>query len=249
MARSMSCREVADRVGKWANVTKVIMGVCFLILFVLGMALFIASAVALADASVFKGFAITGFKEIIYFALSLGLFLAIVSIFGALGYFTLNKTMLIIFVILISILAILQIACGGTAFAYRNDFVNVTDTAWHHAENTTRAYFEDLYFCCGGRNITDFAAKTDHCEEYELADDGLLFESEASSVSHYTKGCVEPLAEEMEKNIVAVGVGDIVITLLEVIVIIVTLIILVKIRKAYSYQRFKDDSAIEQLRD
>jgi len=56
------------------------------------------------------------------------------------------------------------------------------------------------------------------------------------------------VSEELDANILYVGVGDIVITLLELAVIIVTIVVVVKIHNAYSYQQFKDDSALEQLR-
>jgi len=245
----MSCKEVADRVGTWANVTKVIMGICFLLLFILGTALFLAACVALADASIFSSFAITGFREIIIFALCLGLFIALVSIVGALGYFTLNKAMLIIFTCGIAILVILQVACGATAVAYRDDYDNITASAWELAEESTRAYFQEQFKCCGGVNLTDHVANSTHCLAYN---DTLFFDdigAKSTSGSDFTHGCVASMVETISDNVVAVGIGDIVITVLEIAVIVVTVVVVVKVHRARSYQQFKDEDAIEQLRD
>jgi len=217
-------------------VTKIIMGICFILLFILGMSLAIAASVALADSKVFSNISITGFKEVIYFALCLGLFVAIVSVFGIIGYFMLNKHMLIVFSCLLAILVILQVACGATAFSYRDDFYNITESAWHHAENSTREYFQKTFECCGGANITDYAIETENCTATEVNIDDLLYSSKP-----FDHGCVEPMANAMKDNVVSVGIGDIVITILELVVIIVTIVVVVKIHRAGSYRRFHDD--------
>jgi len=239
MPRKMSCREVADRVGRWANVTKIIMGVCFCILFILGMALLIAAGVALADANAFGQFAITGFKEIIIFALCLGIFVAIVSIVGALGYFSLNKTLLIIFAAGMAILVILQVACGATAFAYRDDYDEIISEGWNHAEASSRQFLEQEFKCCGGVNITDAP----------VAPECLAFLPFYIPPPDWADGCVPVLAQKAHDNIVAIGIGDIIITVLELAVIIVTIIVVVKIHGAQNnYHKFTDEGAMDGLR-
>jgi len=289
----MSCREVADRVGRWANVTKVIMGICFTILFILGMALFLSAVVALTDFEVFESF-IPNVRGIIVFALCLGLFVAIVSIVGALGYFVLNKAMLIIFICGITILVILQVACGGAAFAYRNDFRNITESAWlNYTDEPTKALIQNTFHCCGGYDSTD-AVNSTFCPVENTTSSYVpppppppvasssapapasssapapasssveptssltpASSTPASSTapllgsvatSSTIRGCIDVVSEELDQNIMYVGVGDIVITILEIAVIIVTIVVVVKIHNAYSYQQFKDDSALEQLR-
>jgi len=284
--RSASCRDIADRVGKWANVTQIIMGICFVILFFLGLALLIASAIALANVKTFEQFPITGFKEIIIFALCLGIFVSLVSIVGAMGFFTLNKTLLIIFVTAISLLVILQIACGITAFSYRNKYDDIIATAWNHTEDSSRAYMEHTFHCCGGVDEFNMPA-ADEClinftssssapppvppvassssefplsseeESSDSSSDDMftlpLFgneEPKSSSASAYANGCVPLLAEFAKDKIVAVGIGDIVITVLEVAVVVVTIVVLVKISMARNqYERFTGgDTTIDQLR-
>jgi len=223
------------------------MGICFAILFILGTALFLAAVVALADANVFSGLAITGFKEVIIFALCLGLFVAIVSIVGALGYFTLNRAMLIIFICGLGLLVILQVACGATAFAYKDDFNELTKKAWDVAEESTRAYFQEEFECCGGLDILDHAAPSEHCVGTNFTEDLL---ASAASSSAFHRGCVGPVVEAINDNMTYIGVGDIVITVLEIVVIIVTAVVIYQIRKAgKSYHKFNDEDAISSLRD
>jgi len=242
MGKRKSCKEVARKVGAWANVTKVIMGICFSFLFLLGFLLFVASAVSLADANTFLNrIAITKFKEVIVFALCLGLFVAIVSIVGALGYFTLNKALLIIFAGAFIILAILQVACGAAAFAYRKDYPELIDEAWNMTDEHSRAYLEETFHCCGGINHEAMPAS-------EYCVNGTTSSVELSSGS-WSDGCVTPLADYADDCVVNVAIGDIVITILELAVVVVTIVVVVKIHGVNRrYQGLDDSDALEGLK-
>jgi len=249
MGRKMKCKEIAQHMSKWANVTQYIMGVCFSILFVLGMILFIASAVSLGDFGAFELLEIQKVKSVVIFALCLGLFIAIVSILGALGYFTLNKTLLIIFVCGISILIVLQVVCGATAFAYRDDFYDLTADGWHNLvanDTNTAVFLEEAFDCCGSYNSSD-AIESKNCNA-TLSFSGidvLLKTSESSEV----EGCIPVIAASLKKNVNGVCIGDIVITLLEVAVIVVTGIVLYEIKRANKYTQFDNDTSLDSIRD
>jgi len=152
------CRKLSRKLGKWGNVTKIIMGICFLIVFILGVALFGTGIAALTGSSLLSDFPIASFTALMYTAVFLGLFLAIVSILGAIGYFALHKTLLIIVVCLIAVLAVVQAICGGVSLSYKNkddDLTQLFHEGWDLADNSTREYFEKQYTCCGGLNKTD----------------------------------------------------------------------------------------------
>jgi len=251
----MSCREVAERVSRWTNVTKVIMGICFSILFLLGMILFIASCVALGGFSVFSVLGIHQVKSVIAFALCLGLFIAIVSILGALGYFTLHRGMLVGFVIGIAILIVLQVICGATAFAYRKDFANITADAWVKlnvsSDEDAIIFLEETFKCCGSYNFSD-AVNSSYCNVSEhlnffINDAGSLLLPNLYIAETNTTGCIPKIAEDLTDNINSVCIGDIVITILEVVVIVVTAFVLHEVKNANSYKQFQDDPSLESI--
>jgi len=251
--RKMSCKEVSERVSRWTNITKIIMGVCFSILFVLGMVLFIAAAVALGGFNVFDTLGIYDVKAVITFALCLGLFIAIVSILGALGYFTLNRVMLIIFVCGIAILIVLEIVCGAVAFSYKNNFRNITETAWNdYVQNDTNAtkLLEDTFGCCGSYDPSD-AVPSNYCNVTNFTFGGLMLNDlqASESKSHSNEGCISVIAKKLTDNINSVCIGDIVITILEIIVIVVTAIVLYQVKNANSYKQFQEDPTLESIRD
>jgi len=162
MAGDIGCRKLSKKLGTWANVTKVIMGLCFLIIFILGVALFGVSIAALTGSSLLADIPIKGFTALMYMGLFLGLFLAIVSILGAIGFFTLNKVLLIIVICLLAVLAILQLTCGSLAFVYRKDYNELFATAWNDTDSSTRESLEKTFHCCGGINSKDLP-ESDHC--------------------------------------------------------------------------------------
>jgi len=240
----MSLKEIKQRVSKCANVTKVIMGICFLILFILGFALFVSSAVSLADAGIFKNMLpITNFREIIIFALCIGFFVALVSIIGSIGYFALHKPLLIAFMVGMGILVVLELSCIGVAYGYRNSYAEATEFAWHHAEASSREYFEETYLCCGGMNATDYPASP-------VCLGSGSFSALASDSDSYSDGCVPKITQMLNNSLLAVGGGVLAVTILEIIVIITTIAVVVQINKAMKYQRFKSsDSSLEGIRD
>jgi len=220
------------------------MGICFSVLFVLGMILFIASAVSLGGFSIYDKLGINNVKSVIIFALCLGLFIALVSIFGALGYFTLTKWMLIVFVVLIAILIALQIVCGATAFAYKSKFGEIANNTWYYliekGDNETLKFLEDSFHCCGGHNRSDFFVKSSFCDDNSTSE---------SIGSGSDIGCIEVIAQDLSDNIDGVCIGDIVITVLEIVVIVVTAFVLHEVRNANSYTQFQGESPLDSIKD
>jgi len=240
----VTCRKVSQKVGAWANVTKVIMGICFLLLFILGLAMAIVCGVSLAGVDVLGNLSIRGFTALMYMGLFLGLFLAILSLLGALGYFTLNRALLIIVTCLLLILAILQITCGSLAFAYDDKYEDFFKEAWSLADDGSRAYIEETYHCCGGMNASDRPASK-NCTAF-LNSSSSSYTSGAhldavSSSSQEGGPCIPKLVDDAKDKIVPVGVGVIVVTVLELAVVIVTIILVVKIGRVHSYYQVHDE--------
>jgi len=236
MPGKITCQKVSKKVGAWANVTKIIMGICFLLLFVLGMAMAIICGVSITDSKFLIDLPIKGVTTIMYMGLFLGLFLAIVALLGALGYFTLNRALLIIVTCLLILLAILQVTCGCLAVAYRDEYDHLFAEAWEIAPNDTRQYFEETYHCCGGVNETDLPASPECVSNYTY--DEVLATNTSSS---WGGPCVPKLVDLANDQIVNVGAGIIVVTILEIAVIVVTIVLVVKIGKARSYYEVHDD--------
>jgi len=244
----MSLKEISQRVGKCTNVTKIIMGICFLILFLLGLILFICGAISLAGASVFKTILpVTSVREVIIFALCLGLFVALVSIVGSIGYFLLIKPMLVGFMVGMLILVVLEVTCCGLAFGYRDSFATGVEYAWQHAEPASRAYIEVTYDCCGGANTTDLPSSP-QCTGVSSSVSPL--EGAGSTSGSYNGACVPIVVDILQRSLIGAGTGILVVTLLEIIAVIATIAVVVQINKAQKYQRFKSsDSSLDPLRD
>jgi len=243
----MSLKEIKQRVGACTNVTKIVMGILFLFLFLLGFGLFISSAISLGDAGVFKDkLPITSFREVIVFALIIGFLIALISIIGSIGYFFLHKPLLIAFLIGMCVLAVLELTCIGVAYGYRNSYTEATNYAWHHTEASSRQYFEQTYQCCGGMNATDYAASS-------FCFGGSESTSSAGPVTtseSYADGCVLIITQVLNDSLLAVGGGVLAVTVLEIVAIIITIVVVVQINKATKYQKFKSsDSSLDGIRD
>lgn len=232
MGKRVSCSKVADKVGKCANVTKWIMGIAFFLLFILAVAMFGVCCTALTNSKLLGDMSIKGFTALMYMGLFLGLFLGIVTILGAIGYFTLNRTLLIIVTCSFILLAVLQILCGSLAFAYKNDYEDFITDAWDAADNSTRAYLEEEFDCCGGVNST-YETATWACNHTLI--DG----------SDGDGGCVDKLTDFAKDKILPVGGGLIAITVLEIVIIVVTIIIARKIRHVHNYYKVQEQDTME----
>jgi len=266
MEKKISCKKLYRKVGAWAKPTTIIMGVCFCLLFILGLAMFIVGAVAVSGIKLLDTLEITGFRALMWTALFLGLFLSIVAVLGAIGYFALHKTLLIITVGFIALLAVVQIVCGGVAYSYSN-YTEVVNKGWEAADDKSRAYLEKEYNCCGGMNSTHLPA-SDRCVGSSSSDESLAAPSSAappqptpqsssspaallakhsSESSAPADGCVAILAKIAEDDIPYIGAGLITITVLEIAVIVVTLILVCKINKASQYFQVHDENDLDDL--
>jgi len=244
MPSKVNCKKISAKIGAWANVTKIIMGVCFVLLFILGVALTAVCASVLVKSDILKNFEITGFTALMYFGLILGLFLAIVSLLGVFGFFTLNRPLLIIVTCLILLLAILQIVCFSVAFGYRGKYDDFFSNTWEMADDNSRGYIEMHFGCCGGVNNTDKPGS--YCNSTSSSG---AYQPPVFSDSSDGGPCVPKLVEFANDQVVSIGVGVLVVTLLEVAVVVVTIVLLVKIGRVQSYYKVQEeDNALDALR-
>jgi len=245
MPKKISCTKISRKLSTWANVTKYIMGFCFILLFLLGMVLFIISVVAVSGSNLLTDFPVQSATSIMYMGIFLGLFLAISSIVGAIGFFWLHRCLLIIFVCCIAALAVVQVVVGVVAVSYDDEEQLVLDS-WNLADNSTRAYLEDSFECCGGENVTDNPS-SENCTAM-FGGSSSIFLSALSS-SGGVQACGKVIAEFLDDYMITVGVGIIVVTLLEVAVIVVTVILVVQIDRAKKkYSKVDDDESLDPLK-
>jgi len=242
MPKNISCSKISSRIGACANVTKYIMGVCFSLIFALGIILAIICCVALADAKLLGDFDIKNFKAVMVLGVILGFFLAIVAIMGAIGYFSLNRCLLLFVIIVFFVLAIAQIVCGILGLVYKDKYENPLQTAWNKADADDRKYIEEHLHCCGGANSTDRPASP-HC----LGNESSSLPFSSSSSDSYSDGCVSKLAKEAKDMIVSVGAGLIVVTVFELVIVGFTIFLYVKISGAHNYYQVHEEDALEVL--
>jgi len=243
MAKDISCGKISARIGACANATKYIMGICFSLIFALGVILAIICCVALADAKLLGDFDIKNFRGVMILGLILGLFLAIVAILGAIGYFSLNRCLLLIVIIVFFVLALAQIICGALGLVYKDKYETPIQSAWNKADEDDRKYVEEHLHCCGGANSTDRPASP-HCLGNESSSHSVVGSSSSDS---YADGCVSKLAKEAKDMIVSVGAGLIVVTIFELVVVGFTIFLFVKISGAHSYYQVHEEDALEVL--
>jgi len=229
---------LVKKIGCCANVTKFIMGVLFIILCILGVAIVCVCAVGLTKSEWLGDLAIKDFHGLMVFGLILGLFLAAVSILGAIGYFRLNRVLLVIVIIVIILLALLQIICGAAGLATKDKYEDFIQTAWDSMDEADRKYFEEDLKCCGGANSTDRPAAPE-C----LSNSSVVLDSSSA----FSDGCVSILAEKAEDLMVSVGVGLLVTTVVEIVIIALSIFVVVRINNARKYSNVPDDNTMDAL--
>jgi len=240
--------KMSKNCSNWTNVTKVIMGICFIILFLLGLAMAVVCVISLSGSKVLGDMDIQSFTALMWFGLFLGIFLAFISLLGAIGYFSLSRSLLIIVVIAFAVLALLQIVCFSLAFSFRDDFDTICDDAWDSADNSTRAYLEKEFSCCGGSDPNDKPA-SDFCLGETSSSESSV--SSVSSVNETDKtdnaalsssvvGCVQKLSEFMTDQMYSIGACVLAVTILELAVAVVTVILICTSGKRYEPLRGED---------
>mgnify|MGYP003085834930 CR=1 FL=1 len=248
----MSIKELSERVGKCANTTKYVLGVCYALIFVLGFALFVASASARVSDAVLQTLHVPGIASLPNWGVCAGIFLALVALVGALGTFLLNRVLLIVFAALLAVLTVMQLTVGVTAYARQDQFPAVVSAAWDSAENSTKTYIQTTFACCGLDNTTD-RPYLPGCPGYNAssssasADEAAVDETVASSL--YNGGCMAPILALAYRVANKVGAALLGITAFEVLTLIITAVLLCRIRKAkVNYSRMDTDPVENLLR-
>ena len=251
-SKGITVKELSERVGKCANTTKYVLGVCYVLIFVLGLALCIAGAVARSNEAVLQKLHVPGIASLPAWSIGLGAFLALVALVGALGSFLLNRVLLAVFACLTAVLIVAQVSVGVTAYVRQDKFPVVVSAAWDTAENSTRAYLETTFDCCGLDNTTD-RAYLPGCPGYNAssssasADEAAVDETVASSL--YNGGCMAPILALAYRVANKVGAALLGITAFEVLTLIITAVLLCRIRKAkVNYSRMDTDPVENLLR-
>ena len=248
----MSLKELSKRVGTCANTSKYVLGVCYALIFVLGLALCIASTVARTSEAVLQTLHVPGIASLPNWGIGLGVFLALVALVGALGSFLLNRPLLIIFACLTAVLVVAQVSVGVTAYVRQDKFPVVLSVAWDNAENSTRAYLETTFDCCGLDNTTD-RAYLPGCPGYSSSSSASVSAAHAADAtvasSLYNGGCLAPILALAYRVADKVGAALLGITAFELLTLVITAVLLCRIRKAkVSYSRMDADPVESLLR-
>lgn len=250
MGKSMSLKELSERVGTCANTTKYVLGVCYVLIFVLGLALTIAGAVARASETVLQTLHVPGIASLPNWSIGLGIFLALVALVGALGSLLLNRPLLVIFACLTAVLIVAQVSVGTAAYVRQDKFPVVLDAAWDRAENSTRAYLETTFACCGLDNTTD-RAYLPGCPGYSSSSSSSSLSVSAAdetvASSLYNGGCMAPILALAYRVANKVGAALLGITAFEVLTLVITAVLLCRIRKAKTAYSRMDADPVESL--
>lgn len=241
--KGITVKELSERVGRCANTTKYVLGTCYALIFVLGFALFVASASARVSDAVLQKLHVPGIASLPNWGIAVGIFLALVALLGAIGTFRLNRTLLIIFVALLAVLTVMQLTVGATAYARQDQFPAVVSTAWEDAENSTKEYIQKTFECCGLYNSTD--------RPYLPGCPGHNSSSTAAASSGATEGgCMAPLVALAHRVANKVGAAFVGVTVFEFVTLVVTCVLLCRIRQAQRhYAHLVQSDPIESLRD
>jgi len=215
------------------------MGLCSVLLFLLGLAMTIVCIIALTGTKVLGDFELESVSALMWFGVFLGVFLAIIALLAAIGFFSLNRCLMAIVVIAFAIIILLHIICFSLAFSYKDDFNNLCADAWDAADNETRAYIEDQFSCCGGSDINDKPASK-RCLGESSSSDSDVNETiaDTASLSSSVVGCVQLLSDFMTVQLYAIGACVLAVTILELAVVVVTIILMCMAGKSNeAYQR------------
>jgi len=144
-----------SRPFSFVKVTLLILNVFFLILGAILIAVGAFSLKNLSDVSVLLN---TGLPIGI---IILGTFIFILSFFGCCGAAIENRFLLIIYVIILLVLMICQIAIGGAAYSQRQHVSENLKYQWSTLDNDTQDWVEDQFLCCGFDSIDEDQACVD----------------------------------------------------------------------------------------
>ena len=129
------------------------------------------------------------------------------------------------------VLLITQLAVGITAAVQHDKLDTVVSAAWNTAADSTKAYFELLFTCCGYHNITD-RAYYPACPANpngNLGSEGSP--SKVEEVDPNTPGCATSFANTLSswlKTVAGVAIG---ISLFELISVVFAFILAARVKK------------------
>ena len=250
--KGITVKELSERVGTCANTTKYVLGTCYVLIFVLGFALFAASASARVSDTVLQTLHVPGIASLPNWGICAGVFLALVALVGALGTFMLNRALLIIFVALLAVLTVLQLAVGATAYARQDQFPAVVSTAWDSAEDSTKTYIQQTFACCGLNSTAD-RPYLPGCPGYVSSSSSsaaVAVAAAAASSAAGEGGCLAPLVALAHRVANKVGAAFVGVTVFELATLVVTCVLLCRIRQAQRhYAHLVQSDPIETLRD
>ena len=248
-SKGITVKELSERVGKCANTTKYVLGVCYALIFVLGFALFVASASARVSDAVLQTLHVPGIASLPNWGVCAGIFLALVALVGALGTFLLNRVLLIVFAALLAVLTVMQLTVGVTAYARQDQFPAVVSAAWDSAENSTKTYIQTTFACCGLDNTTD-RPYLPGCPGYNASSSSVAAPVAALESSAGNGGCLAPLVALAHRVANKVGAAFVGVTVFELATLVVTCVLLCRIRQAQRhYAHLVQSDPIESLRD
>ena len=134
-----------------------------------------------------------------------------------------------------ALLLLAQFSVGIAAGIEHSKIPQLTSQAWGMADNKTIAYIEEKWLCCGFWNATDRPFPPS-CP--------------APTASHAViPGCKDELFDIEKSLVYSVGAAGIVVTLLEIATFVVTVVVVVRIRKIQEkYTQVAQDDPVALLR-
>eukprot|EP00727_Mastigamoeba_balamuthi_P014113 m51a1_g9324 hypothetical protein (334) ;mRNA; r:216-1699 len=169
--------DFVKHLGRCATTTHhIIIGFCAVVL-VLAVALLSVGISTRVSEDAVRKLRVPGIETLPAWMISLGVLLALISVFGIVGAYLYNKKLLIVFAVLMGIVVVAQLTVGITAAVQYKKLPEVLDLAWTLSSNKTVANLQDEFKCCGFYNTTDRAVLP--CEHKEVCE-GKLYNAVSS---------------------------------------------------------------------
>ncbi|KAK2825546.1 hypothetical protein Q7C36_019473 [Tachysurus vachellii] len=175
-----------------------------------------------------------------------GVVIFFIAFFGCCGAWKENYCMVTTFVVLLSLIIIVEIGIAIAAYVLRNQLTSLVDTGLKEAiKNYTNPHIktevDDLQKwlkCCGAVNSTDWLnynpnknSVPDSCCKNVTDNCGIGAMNNATIIN--TEGCGEGLENFFKKNILWVGVAALVIAFIEILGVVFACALMRGIRKGY----------------
>jgi len=131
----------------------------------------------------------------------LGTFVFFLSFLGCLGSWLENRSILLVYLGIIAILIVVEVAIGLATYQRRSSSVVIQqlDKAWELTTDKDRNFFQSQFKCCGFDNSTDFVGS--NCWP--------------SGNFTYSIGCGRELQDYFENNLMVIGAVGIVLAVFQ----------------------------------